>query len=237
MSEITDQVKRELREFAEPDRAESHQRFFKTGPDQYGEGDMFLGIRVPNIRTVVKRFRGLSTDDCLDLLSSPWHEERLFSLMMMVDSFRRGDESTRREICGLYMENTRRINNWDLVDLSAPGIPGAWFYGRDRTLLLDLALSRDLWERRISIIATQYFIVRDDFADTLRISGILLKDEHDLIHKAVGWMLREVGKRDLDTEERFLRKHYADMPRTMLRYAIEKFPEERRQMYLRGAID
>ncbi len=237
MSARTDRVKQELRKYAEPDRAESHQRFFKTGTGQYGEGDMFLGIRVPNIRAVVKCFRGLPTEDCLELLSSPWHEERLFSLMVMVDSFRRGDERMKREIYSLYMENTRRINNWDLVDLSAPGIPGAWLYNRERTPLIDLARSSDLWERRISIIATQYFIVKDDLADTLRISGILLNDKHDLIHKAVGWMLREVGKRHLETEERFLRKHYRDMPRTMLRYAIEKFPEERRQMYLRGTID
>lgn len=225
----------ELRKHAEPGRAESHRRFFRTGPGQYGEGDLFLGVRVPHIRSAVRAFRGLKPDLCDRLLASPWHEERLFALLSMVDLFQRGDEDTREGIYRLYMGSTHRVNNWDLVDLSAPGIPGARLLHRDRSPLYELASMGHLWERRIAIVATHCFIRSDDFADTLGISEVLLEDEHDLIHKAVGWMLREVGKRDMAAEEGFLRLHCRKMPRTMLRYAIERFPRDRRRAYMDGA--
>lgn len=229
-------IRKELREYAEPERAVSSRRFFKTGRGQYGEGDMFLGIRVPDIRRVVKARRGLSEEVTMELLASRWHEERLFALLMLVDTFSRGDESIRERLYDLYMTSTRFINNWDLVDSSAPGIPGAWLFSRSREPLYEFAGSSDLWKRRISIVSTHYFIRRNDHADTLEISRLLLEDEHDLIHKAVGWMLREVGKRDPEAREAFLRKHCRVMPRTMLRYAIERMPEDRRQMYMRGDV-
>ncbi|MCK5115701.1 MAG: DNA alkylation repair protein [Candidatus Aegiribacteria sp.] len=226
----------ELRNFAEPQRARVHQRFFKTGKGEYGEGDKFLGIRVPHIRKLVRKFRGLSLADTVKLLHSRWHEERLFALLVMVDAFKKGDTHPQEEIYSLYMASTKWINNWDLVDLSAPHIPGGWLFRRDRVPLFEFAGSDDLWKKRIAIISTLHFIRMKDFKDTLHISEKLLKDDHDLIHKAVGWMLREVGKKDLEIEEQFLRKHYMNMPRTMLRYAIEKFPEEKRQKYLKGII-
>ena len=225
-----------LREVAEPAMAAKHQKFFKTGKGEYGEGDKFIGVRVPLIRKLLREFRGLSLTGIKTLLFSPWHEERLFALLMMDDSFKRGDDKRKEEIYTLFMNSTSQINNWDLVDSSAGYIAGAWLFDRERTPLFQFAESDNLWERRISIISTQYFIRRNDFEDTLKISEILLKDKEDLIHKAVGWMLREVGNRNMHTEERFLKKHYKRMPRTMLRYAIEKFPEEKRQMYLKGLI-
>ncbi len=236
MSDVINEISRELRMFAEPERASIHQRFFKTGRGEYGEGDKFLGIRVPHIRKLVRKFRGLSIADTEKLLHSRWHEERLFALLVMVDAFKKGDTQLQEEIYSLYMACTKWINNWDLVDLSAPHIPGGWLFSRDRKPLYGFAETDDLWKKRIAIISTQHFIRKNDFKDTLAISRKLLKDDHDLIHKAVGWMLREVGKKDLETEEKFLRKHYMNMPRTMLRYAIEKFPEEKRQRYLKGIL-
>lgn len=236
MSDIINEISRDLREYAEPARAEVHQRFFKTGRGEYGEGDKFLGVRVPHIRKLVRKYRGLSLKDTAKLLHSPWHEERLFALLVMVDAFKRSNDELGENIYNLYMDSTCWINNWDLVDLSAPHIPGGWLYSRDRKPLYEFAESDDLWKKRIAIISTQHFIRKNDFKDTLAISRKLLKDDHDLIHKAVGWMLREVGKKDLKIEEKFLRKHYMNMPRTMLRYSIEKFPEEKRQKYLKGKI-
>ena len=236
MSNALHEIPRRLREIGEPERAAQHQRFFKTGKGEYGEGDKFIGVRVPMIRKLVREFRGLSLEEIESLLFSSWHEERLFALLMMDDAFKRGDGNRKEEIYNLFMNSTSQINNWDLVDSSAPYIAGAWLFGRDRAPLFRFAESFDLWERRISIISTQYFIRRNDFADTLRIAETLLKDREDLIHKAVGWMLREIGNRDMKTEEKFLKEHYGMMPRTMLRYAIEKFPEEKRQKYLKGLI-
>ena len=236
MSDAINEISRELRIFAEPKRAEVHQRFFKTGKGEYGEGDKFLGIRVPHIRKLVRKFRGLSLADTEKLLHSLWHEERLFALLILVDSFGRSSDELGENIYNLYMGSTGWINNWDLVDLSAPHIPGGWLYSKDRKPLYEFAESDDLWKKRIAVISTQHFIRKNDFKDTLLLSRKLLKDDHDLIHKAVGWMLREVGKKDLEIEEKFLRKHYMNMPRTMLRYAIEKFPEEKRQKYLKGRI-
>jgi 3-methyladenine DNA glycosylase AlkD len=212
--------------------AEHHLRFFKCGPGQYGEGDAFLGIVVPALRVLSKGFALIPTAEAVQLLKSRWHEARLLALMILVRQFQRGDEETREQIYRLYLANTSRINNWDLVDTSAAAIVGAFLRDRAREPLFALAASDSLWERRIAIISTFDFIRHDDFSDTLRIAAILLDDRHDLIHKACGWMLREVGKRDQPLLERFLYKHAHRMPRTMLRYAIERFPEELRRKYM-----
>jgi len=230
------QIQSELRQLANKEKAEHAQRFFKTGKGEYGEGDKFLGIRVPVLRKFVKKHRGIAADEASVLLRSKFHEERMLSLFFLVDIFKRGEEKIKERVYRLYLDNTKHINNWDLVDTTAGHIVGTFLQGRDRQPLYVLARSRSLWERRISIISTLHFIKENEFEDTLKLSEILLNDKEDLMHKAVGWMLREVGKRDLKTEEEFLIKHYKVMPRTMLRYAIEKFPEKRRQMYLKGRI-
>jgi 3-methyladenine DNA glycosylase AlkD len=222
-------LRRRLAALADPKDAAFLQRFFKTGPGEYAEGDRFLGIRVPVSRAVAREFRGLPLDDVLTLLRSPLHEERLVALVLMTHAYAKGDAATRERVYRAYLANTKHINNWDLVDISAPGIVGAHLHGRDTRPLDRLARSRSLWERRIAIVATQELIRRGDFAPTLRIAETLLDDDHDLIHKAVGWMLREVGKRDQATADAFLDRHCRVMPRTMLRYAIEKLPERRRR--------
>jgi 3-methyladenine DNA glycosylase AlkD len=231
-------IRQELHQHANPADAEHLQRFFKTGEGEYGAGDQMLGIRVPQIRALVKKYRGISLTDSLALLASAYHEERLLSLLFMVDLFERanvkGDDVLCEQIYEAYLDNTAYINNWDLVDLSCYKLVGPWLLSREKSRLHELARSTDLWERRIAIVSTMHFIRLRHFEDTLRISEILLQDKQDLIHKAVGWMLREVGNRDLPTEEAFLQKHYHTMPRTMLRYAIEKFPEPLRQAYLKG---
>jgi len=226
-------IERRLRGLRDPLIATHHLRFFKCGPGEYGEGDAFLGIMVPALRTLSKEFTPIPVAEAFELLQSKWHEARILALMILVRKYERGDEAMREEIYRGYLANTDRINNWDLVDCSAPAIVGAHLLDRDRAPLYTLAGSASLWERRITIISTQYFISQDDFADTLRIAEILLDDRHDLIHKATGWMLREVGKRDQPVLERFLRKHARRLPRTMLRYAIERFPEELRATYMK----
>lgn len=226
-----------MRELGDPEDARFLQRFFKTGPGEYGEGDVFLGIRVPAVRKVAREHEGLAPDDAAELLRTGAHEERLLALLILVRAYQRGDAARRREVHDLYLAHTRFINNWDLVDLSAEHVVGAHLWDRDRSVLDRLARSEVLWERRIAILATFHFIKRGHFADTLRIARALLRDPHDLIHKAVGWMLREVGKRDQATEEAFLRAHCRRMPRTMLRYAIERFPEPLRKRYLAGEVD
>jgi 3-methyladenine DNA glycosylase AlkD len=224
-------IERRLHSLADATIAESNLRFFKCGPGQYGEGDAFLGINVPTIRALTKEFTPAPVADLVALLQSRWHEARLLALTILVSKYER-DGDLRDEIYRSYLANTHRINNWDLVDASAPNIVGAHLLERGRTPLYALAKSASLWERRIAIIATQHFICHDDFADTLRIAEILLDDRHDLIHKASGWMLREVGKRNQPLLERFLRKHAKRMPRTMLRYAIERFTPELRAQYM-----
>lgn len=212
------------------------QGYFKTGPGEYGEGDKFIGVRVPVLRKLSRQYRDLSLPECKHLLQSFYHEERLLALLILVLQFQKVDESNKKNIYQVYVNNLRFINNWDLVDSSAPKIVGAWLWDKDRTLLYKLARSTKLWRRRVAIMSTLYFIGQDEFKDTLKISEVLLDDKHDLIHKAVGWMLREVGNRDRAIEERFLKKHYQKMPRTILRYAIEKFPEANRKRYLAGTI-
>ena len=236
MSVSLKDVKAHMQELSNPEIAEHSLRFFKTGPGEYGEGDVFLGIRVPVTRKVARKFRELPLGQVLKLVKSKYHEERLLALFMLVALFKKGDEKAKKNIYDAYLGHTDTINNWDLVDSSAHQIVGGYLLERDRKRLYQLAKSKSLWERRISMIATYTFIKRDDFEDTLKLSAILLTDEEDLMHKAVGWMLREVGKKDLEVEERFLRKYYKKMPRTMLRYAIEKFEEGKRQAYLKGEI-
>jgi len=216
--------------------AEHSQRFFKTGKGEYGESDIFLGIRVPVLRKLVNKYRCISLEEVSKLLHSKFHEERLLAVLMLVQLFKTGGDDEQKQIYGLYLENTKFINNWDLVDISAGNIVGAYLYEKDRVPLYRLVKSQNLWERRISIISTFHFIRNYDFDDTLKIAEILLNDKEDLIHKAVGWMLREVGKRELEIEEEFLQEHYQEMPRTMLRYAIERITEARRKMYLKGQI-
>jgi 3-methyladenine DNA glycosylase AlkD len=225
-------IERRLHSLADATIAKHHLRFFKCGPGQYGEGDAFLGIKVPTLRTLSKEFTPAPVAELILLLQSRWHEARLLALMILVRKYERGEDAIHDEIYRSYLGNTHRINNWDLVDASAPHIIGAHLLERDRAVLYELAKSESLWERRIAIVATQHFIRHDQFDDTLRIAEILLDDRHDLIHKASGWMLREVGKRNQPLLERFLHKHAKRMPRTMLRYAIERLPENLRRTYM-----
>ena len=225
-----------LRKLADPAIAEHSQRFFKTGKGEYGEGDRFLGVRVPVIRRQVSRFKDVTLQQVKALLKSAYHEERLFALLLLVDKYERGSDEEKQSIYELYLANTRYINNWDLVDSSAHKIVGSHLVDRDRSLLDTLSRYGDLWERRIAVIATMRFIRDDQYEDAIKIAENLLKDDEDLIHKAVGWLLREVGKRDISVENAFLKKHYKNMPRTMLRYAIEKFPQKERKAYLDGRV-
>jgi 3-methyladenine DNA glycosylase AlkD len=225
-----------LKAHADPQQAKILQRFFRTGPGEYGEGDIFMGVKVPQTRTVARQFRSAPLDQVLALLKSPVHEERFMALMLLVDRYSTGVDKVRMAVYASYLKNTNYINNWDLVDLSAPQIVGYHLLTRDRSILRRLAKSKSLWERRISILATFRFIRDKEFSDAFRIAEILMGDKHDLIHKAVGWMLREIGKRDMKVEEEFLMRNYKRMPRTMLRYAIERFPEIKRQAYLKGTV-
>ena len=226
------EIRKRLRLLADPAKAQVLRGFFKTGPGEYGEGDRFLGITVPAIRRLARELHAVPLPEVSRLLASPVHEERLLALLLFVHAYRNGDDGRKERIYGLYLRNTRFINNWDLVDLTAPHIAGAHLADRSRRPLDRLAGSGDLWERRIAIVATLHFIRRGEFGDTLRIAERLLDDDEDLLHKAAGWMLREVGKRDEALLERFLRERCASMPRTMLRYAIERFPEPKRRAYL-----
>ena len=227
-------IKRRLKKLGNPEHGAVSQRFFKTGPGEYGEGDIFIGIRVPVLRKLASEFKDLPVNEIEILLRSPIHEERLLALLLFVHIFKKGDGDIKKKIYDLYLESTEFINNWDLVDTSAEHIVGAYLLDKNKRPLYRLAKSKNLWNRRIAIMATFHFIKRHEFSETLKISHMLLFDRQDLIHKATGWMLREIGKRDLRTEEIFLKEHYKKMPRTMLRYAIEKFPEKKRQRYLKG---
>jgi len=230
------EIQRRLQGLGNKEKATVLQRFFKTEPGEYGEGDVFLGIRVPELRKLAKTCQDLTTKEAGQLLNSSIHEQRLLALFILVRKYLRGNEIQRKGIYDLYMKNTRFVNNWDLVDGSAGHIVGAFLMGKDKKPLYRMSKSKNLWERRISIMATFYFIKQDQFSETFKIAKMLLSDEEDLIHKAVGWMLREVGKRHMPAEEKFLKEHYRKMPRTMLRYAIERFPETKRQMYLKSKI-
>tara|TARA_Y100000310_G_C20519534_1_gene732954 strand:+ start:266 stop:946 length:681 start_codon:yes stop_codon:yes gene_type:complete len=223
-------LKEELQALGDEERANLLQRFFKTGPGEYGEGDKFLGVVVPETRKVAKKYLNLDFNEIEELLQSGIHEVRLAALLILVERYKKTKD---KEIVDFYLKNTKYINNWDLVDLTAHKILGDYLLDRDKEILYSLAESSNLWERRISIISTFAFIDEGRFEDSLKISEILLNDEHDLIHKAVGWVLREIGKKDLEVEEEFLRKYHKEMPRTMLRYSIEKFSEEKRKFYMK----
>jgi 3-methyladenine DNA glycosylase AlkD len=229
-------AQRELESLGESSQVTILQRFFKDRPGEYGAGDRFRGIRVPVLRRLAKKYQDLSLDEACRLLQSAFHEDRLLALLILIRRYDRGEQVARDKIHRLYLENTRFVNNWDLVDASAPYLVGHYLEGRSKDLLTRLAASGNLWERRMAIIATLHFIKRNNFDEILRIARLLLRDPEDLIHKAVGWMLREVEKRDTPVVEAFLQQHYRNMPRTMLRYAIERLPEARRQAYLKGMV-
>lgn len=229
-------VQSDLEALGGPEAAALALRFFKTGPGQYGEGDRFRGVKVPAVRKVAMAFRNLPFPEAGKLLASPFHEDRLAALVILTHQFERGGEALRARIYRLYIRGARHINNWDLVDVSAPQILGGFLDGKDKAPLIALARSDNLWERRMAMIATLRYIRAGEFAVALRIAGMLLDSREDLLHKAVGWMLREVGKRDRKAEEAFLVRHCRKMPRTMLRYAIEHFPEASRQAYLNGTV-
>jgi len=229
-------ITRHLIQLSNRDIAQHSQRFFKTGKGEYGEGDLFLGIRVPVIRKAVKKFKHVPLKVIEELLKSDYHEIRLFSLLWMVDRFNKATPEIQENIFYSYLQNIHYINNWDLIDCSAHYIIGAYLENRNNSILDDFSTSDSLWKRRIAIMSTFYYIKRNHFTDTLRIAKVLLRDKEDLIHKAVGWMLREIGNRDLKVETAFLKSHYKTMPRTMLRYAIEKFSKEKRLKYLNGEI-
>ena len=223
---------REINNLKNLEKAKILSRFFKTGKGEYGEGDIFIGLTVPLQRSIAKRYSYLTLPDLQKLIDSPIHEYRLISLLILVEKYKKGSQKEKKNIVAFYLKNTKKINNWDLVDLSAEKILGDYFMDKDKAIIYKLTKSANIWERRISILTTFQFIKNKKYDDTLKISEILLKDKHDLIHKAVGWMLREIGKRDKKKEIEFLDKFYKTMPRTMLRYALEKFAESKRKYYL-----
>lgn len=225
---------KELRGKTSPENAKQLQIFFKTGKGEYGEGDMFIGVKVPEVRKLAKEFKDASFEEIQELLNSEIHEHRQLALFILELQY---SKTKNEKIVEIYKSNLKSINNWDLVDFSAPKILGKYYFCNDKSYLYNLANSRQLWEKRIAMLSTFYFIQHNDFDDALKIAEILLKDEHDLIHKSVGWMLREIGKRNIKIEEDFLKKHCRKMPRTMLRYAIEKFPENKRKKYLNGGFE
>lgn len=230
MTTNLENLRTDLQLLANPEKAKLLQRFFKTGKGEYGEGDIFLGVMVPEQRKVAKKYSHIGLDEIQNLLQSKIHEHRLTAIFILILKYK----TKRKEIVDFYLDNLQVINNWDLVDLSAPKILGDYLSDKDRNILFQLARSNNLWEKRIAMLATAAFIRNNDFEDALNLSELLLNDSHDLIHKAVGWMLREIGKRDQKVEEKFLRKHYKTMPRTMLRYAIEKFDKDKREFYLKS---
>ncbi len=227
-----EQVKTELKKLSDPEHAMKLQGFFKTGEGEYGEGDIFLGVRVPDQRRIAKKYKNIPITDAIELLQSGIHEHRLTALFILTEQYNKGDEEDRQRIVDLYLGNTAYVNNWDLVDSSAHKILGAWLVDKARDVLYEMAESESLWERRISVISTFAFINHGDLADALALARALIDDGHDLIHKASGWVLREVGKKDQSALETFLLEHYEKMPRTMLRYAIERLPEERKRFYM-----
>jgi len=219
-----------------PGKAEIYRKFFKTNKGEYGYGDKFIGISVPKLRKLAKEFLDLGLDEIEVLLKENVHEKRLIGLLILVENYKKSDKKTKKMIFNFYSSHLESINNWDLVDLTADKIIGDYLLDNDREILYRMVESDSLWKRRIAIISTFAFIRKYQFYDALKISEILLLDKEDLIHKAVGWMLREIGKRNVEVLEEFLKRNYKKMPRTMLRYAIEKFDESKRKKYLRGEI-
>jgi 3-methyladenine DNA glycosylase AlkD len=229
-------IKSDLLKKADKQKAKILQRFFKTGPGQYGEGDVFIGVVVPEQRRTAKKFRDAGLTEVEKLLHDKIHECRLTALLILCEKFDSAGQNGQKEIFELYIKNYNYINNWDLVDLSSPKIAGQYLSDKDRSCLIEFANSDTLWKQRIAVIATFAFIKNNDFNDILKLAKLLINHKHDLIHKAVGWMLRETGKRDIDVLISFLNRYYKKMPRTMLRYAIEKFDKETREKYLKGIV-
>ena len=230
-------AREEIRALANKEIAQHSLRFFKTDKGEYGHGDLFLGVRAPKIRSIAKRHIDISITDMETLIRSKYHEERFLGLIILVNKYAKTkDKKNQNQLYKIYVSSFKYINNWDLVDVTCPHVIGKHLIDKDRAILYKWAKSEDLWTKRIAMVSTFSFIRKNDLEDTFKIAEILLHDEHDLIHKAVGWMLREAGKRDLKREETFLKKYYKTMPRTMLRYSIEKFPETKRQKYLKGTI-
>ncbi len=225
-------VKEQLLSFGNPQKAKHSNCFFKTGKGQYGEGDRFIGSTVPETRKVAKANKNLSFDELEKLLSDGYHECRFCALIILIEQFKKACHKGRKEIFEFYLDHTHGVNNWDLVDVSAYSIAGEWLLDKDRAVLYQLACSENLWEQRIAVISTLAFIRKKDFTDTLKLAEKFLTHRHDLMHKACGWMLREVGKRDEKTLTGFLEVHYTEMPRTMLRYAIEKLSPEQKKKYM-----
>jgi 3-methyladenine DNA glycosylase AlkD len=228
-----EQVAKALTGLIKPGKKDVLSRFFKTDPGHYGHGDVFIGVMVPQQRQVAKQFKDLPLVEIAKLLASPIHEYRLTALLILVEQFVVADDPQKAKIVKFYLARTPRINNWDLVDLSAPKILGAWLLDKDRKILDKLVKSKNIWERRIAVVSTFAFIKAGETKDTWRLAKILLRDSHDLMHKATGWMLREAGKRDPESLKKFLSEHGAKMPRTMLRYSIEKFNAIERKKYLK----
>lgn len=227
-------IRRDLNSLSDKEKANTYLRFFKTGKGEYGEGDVFLGVTMPKIRILAKNVNAINIKEVEILLHSKIHEERMLALIILVNKFKKADNDEKGVIYDLYLRNTNFINNWDLVDLTASNIVGAYTYNNDTNILTTLAKSDSLWERRIAIVSTHYFIKQNKYSYTLNISTILLSDKHDLIHKAVGWMLREVGKKDIKVLKHFIKLNYSNIPRTTLRYAIERFPDILRLKYLKN---
>ncbi|MDE1848942.1 MAG: DNA alkylation repair protein [Nanoarchaeota archaeon] len=235
---MIEELREDLERASNPEGAKASARFFKTGSGDYGEGDVFAGISMPRLREIAKKYTKIPLNEITELMNSKFHEYRMIGLILLVEMYKKSgkDYSDRRKIFEFYLKSMPGINNWDLVDVSAPHIPGDFAYREKSDVLRNLALSNNLWCRRIAIVSTYRFIKEKDFGEALVISDILMKDEHDLMHKAVGWMLREIGKRNQKILELFLSTRYKDMPRTMLRYAIEKFEKDKRRKYLKGEI-
>jgi 3-methyladenine DNA glycosylase AlkD len=231
-----EKIREELEASGDPGGASILQKFFKTGLGEYGEGDVFRGIRLPVLRKLSAKYHDLSLPQVERLLHSAFHEDRMLAVLIFIRRYAKGDEAARAKVYRVYLKNRKFINNWDLIDVSAAHIVGAFLWDKDRGMINRLAQSDSLWDRRIAIISTFYFIRRGEFGETLAVARTLLLDTEDLIQKAVGWMLREIGNRNLQAEEDFLRIHYRQMPRTMLRYAIEKFPDAKRKQYLKGEV-
>lgn len=239
MSALAEVIKSELKALANTDKIPDYQRFFKTKKGEYGEGDVFIGVNVPNQRKIAKiYYKEVTTNELSDLLHSPVHEHRLCALMMLVyKSQKEKNIAIRKAFFDFYINNTKYINNWDLVDTSAAEIIGRYLFDTTQSkLLLKLARSKLLWDQRIAVLATLYFIKKNSFDEILTLSKMLLNHKHDLMHKAIGWMLREMGKKDISKLRNFLNENYKQMPRTMLRYSIEKLAEDERQMYLKGEV-
>ena len=232
MKDMLKKLISELKSLANPKQAEILQRFFRTKKGEYGEGDIFLGIRVPMQRKIAKKYLDLNLKDIQELLENKIHEYRMIALIILISKYKKSNNLEKEKIFKFYIQNAQRANNWDLVDLSAPNIVGDFLLDKKKDILYKLSKSKNLWEKRIAIVSTYTFMKNNNFKDTIKISEILLKDQHDLIHKAVGWMLREVGKKDKKILEDFLKKHYKQMPRTTLRYSIERFPEDERKKWL-----